>query len=169
MKECFSRVFSTVTVKWGSRAGGLFPTAETEEELKCQSQLVAFHMWQRSHKSSKTSALTSRPSEMGFGKWKTILWQSWKEWLVQAVYRKIESCFFLSPPSLFWINSACHAEIRVRHPWGKEIGDILVQSPLPLCLSPSFSSLVTRAVSGISEEFGCSLGCWVSTWMLAKR
>lgn len=44
MEEALSRLFSTVTVRWGSRAGGLVPTVETEERLKCQSQLVAFHM-----------------------------------------------------------------------------------------------------------------------------
>lgn len=44
MKECFSRVFSTVSVKWGACAGDFIPVVKTEEKLKCQNQLVAFHM-----------------------------------------------------------------------------------------------------------------------------
>lgn len=166
MEEALSRLFSTVTVRWGSRAGGLVPTVETEERLKCQSQLVAFHMWQHSHKSSKTPALTSRPSEMGFGKWKTIPWQSWKEWLVQAVYRKVESCFFLSPSSLFWINSAYHAEIRARHRWGKEtVWYRVLCHCVFLPLSPWWPEQAVGLAKSLAACLGSHVGWALEFWL----
>lgn len=96
-----SAVFSAVTVKWGSCAGDLVPIVKTEERLKCQSQLGAFPMWQCSHKLSEPSAPTSRPSEMGFGKWKTILGKAEMNGLYRLLTERLQDAFlFCSAPLL---------------------------------------------------------------------